>query len=52
VDYPLEGSVFPPEFPPPRLEWRDPSKASFELPLERERFGVSGVPLEEPLERL
>lgn len=25
VDYPLEGSVFPPEFPPPRLEWRDPS---------------------------
>jgi tetratricopeptide (TPR) repeat protein len=25
VDYPLEGSVFPPEFPPPRLEWRDAS---------------------------
>jgi Flp pilus assembly protein TadD len=25
VDYPLEGSVFPPEFPPPRLEWRDES---------------------------
>ena len=23
VDYPLAGSVFPPEFPPPRLEWRD-----------------------------
>jgi Flp pilus assembly protein TadD len=26
VDYPLEGSVFPPEFPPPRFEWRDPSQ--------------------------
>ena len=25
VDYPLEGSVFPPEFPPPRFEWRDAS---------------------------
>ena len=25
VDYPLAGSVFPPEFPPPRLEWRDSS---------------------------
>jgi Tfp pilus assembly protein PilF len=25
VDYPLAGSVFPPEFPPPRLEWRDAS---------------------------
>jgi tetratricopeptide (TPR) repeat protein len=25
VDYPREGSVFPPEFPPPRLEWRDAS---------------------------
>jgi len=25
VDYPLEGSVFPPEFPPPTLEWRDAS---------------------------
>jgi Flp pilus assembly protein TadD len=25
VDYPLEGSVFPPEFPAPRVEWRDAS---------------------------
>jgi tetratricopeptide (TPR) repeat protein len=25
VDYPLDGSVFPPEFPPPSLEWRDAS---------------------------
>jgi hypothetical protein len=25
VDYPLADSVFPPEFPPPRLEWRDSS---------------------------
>ena len=25
VDYPLEGSIFPPEFPPPTFEWRDAS---------------------------
>jgi Flp pilus assembly protein TadD len=25
VAYPLEGSVFPPEFPPPSIEWQDPS---------------------------
>ena len=25
VDYPLEGSVFPPEFPPPTLLWHDKS---------------------------
>src|SRR5512142_2488044 len=25
VDYPPQGALFPPEFPPPRLEWRDPS---------------------------
>ncbi|HUL80040.1 MAG TPA: hypothetical protein VL691_22435, partial [Vicinamibacteria bacterium] len=25
MDYPLQGAVFPPEFPPPRLEWRDGS---------------------------
>ncbi|HXK09290.1 MAG TPA: tetratricopeptide repeat protein [Vicinamibacteria bacterium] len=25
VDYPLPGALFPPEFPPPRLEWRDES---------------------------
>lgn len=25
MDYPLEGSLFPPEFPPPTFEWRDPS---------------------------
>jgi tetratricopeptide (TPR) repeat protein len=26
VDYPLEGSVFPPEFPPPTVQWRDASE--------------------------
>jgi tetratricopeptide (TPR) repeat protein len=26
VDYPLEGSVFPPEFPPPTVLWRDSSE--------------------------
>jgi hypothetical protein len=25
VDYPQDGSVFPPEFPPPTLLWRDAS---------------------------
>jgi len=25
VDYPPQGSVFPPEFPPPAFEWRDAS---------------------------
>jgi tetratricopeptide (TPR) repeat protein len=28
VDYPLEGAVFPPEFPPPLVEWRDASPAA------------------------
>ena len=28
VDYPLAGSVFPPEFPPPTLEWRDSSPSA------------------------
>lgn len=23
IDYPEEGSVFPPEFPPPQFVWRD-----------------------------
>lgn len=27
IDYPLEGSVFPPEITPPLLMWRDPSAA-------------------------
>jgi Flp pilus assembly protein TadD len=25
VDYPLEGAMFPPEFPAPLVQWRDPS---------------------------
>ena len=28
VDYPLAGAVFPPEFPPPLVEWRDPSPSA------------------------
>jgi Flp pilus assembly protein TadD len=27
VDYPVRGSVFPPEFPPPTFQWRDESGA-------------------------
>jgi Flp pilus assembly protein TadD len=26
VDYPLEGAVFPPEFPAPLVQWRDPGQ--------------------------
>lgn len=26
VDYPADGSLFPPEFPPPTFLWRDPNK--------------------------
>ncbi len=28
VDYPLDGSIFPPEITPPTFIWRDPGKAS------------------------
>jgi Flp pilus assembly protein TadD len=28
VTYPLEGSLFPPEFPAPPFEWRDPSPSA------------------------
>jgi Flp pilus assembly protein TadD len=28
VDYPLAGSVFPPEFPPPTFVWHDPAGAA------------------------
>ena len=28
VDYPLQNSVFPPEFPAPLVMWRDASKAT------------------------
>ena len=23
IDYPAEGTIFPPEFPPPLFQWRD-----------------------------
>jgi len=26
IDYPAEGSIFPPEFPPPQFTWRDADK--------------------------
>ncbi len=28
IDYPQDGSIFPPEFPPPTFVWRDPSKTA------------------------
>jgi tetratricopeptide (TPR) repeat protein len=28
IDYPTAGSVFPPEFPPPEVLWRDPAQAA------------------------
>jgi Flp pilus assembly protein TadD len=43
VDYPLEGSVFPPEFPPPRLEWRDESPRARVWAIEV-RFGEEASP--------
>lgn len=43
VDYPLEGSVFPPEFPPPRLEWRDESPRARLWAIEV-RFGEEASP--------
>jgi tetratricopeptide (TPR) repeat protein len=43
VDYPLEGSVFPPEFPPPTVIWRDagPRAAAWTIDV---RFGDEAVP--------
>jgi tetratricopeptide (TPR) repeat protein len=43
VDYPLEGAVFPPEFPPPRLEWRDASPDTRLWTIDV-RFGEEAVP--------
>jgi Flp pilus assembly protein TadD len=43
VDYPLQGSVFPPEFPPPRLEWRDASPRARFWTIEV-RFGDDDAP--------
>ena len=28
IDYPGDGSIFPPEFPPPTFLWRDPDKSA------------------------
>jgi tetratricopeptide (TPR) repeat protein len=43
VDYPLEGSVFPPEFPPPRVEWRDASPRARVWTIDV-RFGATATP--------
>ena len=43
VDYPVEGSVFPPEFPPPRLEWRDASPRARAWTIDV-RFGEDAAP--------
>jgi tetratricopeptide (TPR) repeat protein len=43
VDYPLDGSVFPPEFPPPRLEWRDASPKARVWTIDVS-FGEGGAP--------
>ncbi|MCG6925329.1 MAG: tetratricopeptide repeat protein [Acidobacteria bacterium] len=43
VDYPLEGAVFPPEFPPPRLEWRDASPDTRVWTIDV-RFGEGATP--------
>ena len=43
VDYPLEGSVFPPEFPPPSVEWRDSSPRARVWTIDVS-FGVGAAP--------
>jgi Flp pilus assembly protein TadD len=43
VDYPLEGALFPPEFPPPRLEWRDASPRARAWTIDV-RFGDGAMP--------
>ncbi|HVO11363.1 MAG TPA: tetratricopeptide repeat protein [Vicinamibacteria bacterium] len=44
VDYPLEASVFPPEFPPPLFEWHDASPRARFWRIEV-RLGDSAAPL-------
>jgi tetratricopeptide (TPR) repeat protein len=34
VDYPAQGSIFPPEFPPPEFLWRDPAAAAAQWTIE------------------
>ncbi|HEX9092971.1 MAG TPA: hypothetical protein VF902_03225, partial [Coriobacteriia bacterium] len=43
VAYPLEDSVFPPEFPPPALEWRDASPRARAWAIDVS-FGQGAVP--------
>jgi tetratricopeptide (TPR) repeat protein len=45
VDYPLNGSIFPPDMEPPRLEWRDsaPGVAEWRILI---RFASSAAPVE------
>jgi Flp pilus assembly protein TadD len=43
VDYPLEGSVFPPEFPPPTIFWRDASPRSVAWAIDVS-FGEGALP--------
>src|SRR5271165_3945077 len=54
VDYPLEGSIFPPEITPPTFLWRDASatakrwivEVAFADHAEAIRIEVPGVPLQ------
>jgi Flp pilus assembly protein TadD len=34
IDYPAEGSIFPPEFPAPTFIWRDPARGTTEWTIE------------------
>ena len=43
VDYPPEGAMFPPEFPPPLLQWRDASPKARVWTIEV-RFGDATAP--------
>jgi Flp pilus assembly protein TadD len=54
VDYPRDGSLFPPEFPAPRLEWRDESPRATVWTIDVSFAGgappIHGVSRGEPIE--
>jgi Flp pilus assembly protein TadD len=45
VDYPQDGSVFPPEFPPPLVEWHDASPRARAWAIEVRFAGVASASL-------
>jgi tetratricopeptide (TPR) repeat protein len=53
IDYPAEGSIFPPEFPPPTFLWRDPDSSATAWMIEVAfRDGSPAVHVRAPGERM